>query len=232
MLRRVPLCAVQVRQASAGREHSLFVCAAGQLYSFGEGRGAGSAMATTTTGAPPSLLRRCRCVRREEASSKCRQAATTASSWQRPRLLAWLCTASWGWHGEDTPEPTEVDGGLVADGPAVQVAAGNQFTIVELASGLLHAFGWNAQGQLGLGTGQAAARHRPRRPAAVLGAVLGASRSVDGALVVRVAALSPGSKAASGRRRRCGLSIDTGLDTSYSCTAYSTVQRTETTRAV
>ena len=47
----------------------------------------------------------------------------------------------------------ELEGEIV-----VEVAAGEQFTLVATAAARLFAFGWNAQGQLGLGSGQAAAR--------------------------------------------------------------------------
>ena len=58
--------------------------------------------------------------------------------------------------GEDKLTPTRVC--ALRHERIVDVAAGEQFTIIVVESGQLYAFGWNGQGQLGLGTGQAAAR--------------------------------------------------------------------------
>jgi alpha-tubulin suppressor-like RCC1 family protein len=57
---------------------------------------------------------------------------------------------------EDHHEPTHV--AALAHECVLDAAAGEQFTLVVTESGALFGFGWNAQGQLGLGTGQAASR--------------------------------------------------------------------------
>ena len=147
---------VHIRHVSAGRHHTLFVCAAGALYTCGRGESGRLGHGDTSDRKAPAKVEALAAMRVVRAAAGGDHSVVLADG-----------GALWSFGGgqagqlglgrrEDHHEPTHV--AALAHECVLDAAAGEQFTLVVTESGALFGFGWNAQGQLGLGTGQAASR--------------------------------------------------------------------------
>ena len=153
--RPVPL-EVRVRQVSAGRSHSLFVCAGGALYSCGCGEAGRLGHGDEGDRTAPCRV--------ETLPAGVSYAAAGSD---HSVVIVGEDARVWSFGGgksgqlglprrEDYHWPTPIEDLAVVS--ASHVAAGDQFTLVVARCGRVFSAGWNAQGQLGLGSGQAAAR--------------------------------------------------------------------------
>ena len=149
----------RVLEVSAGKAHSLFVLDGGALHSCGRGQGGRLGHGDANDRMRPQRV--------ESLAGRVVVGAAAGGD----HSLA-ICHGDeqgelWSWGGgqsgqtglsrrEDHHWPTRVE--ALRHECCVEVAAGEQLSIAKVLSGRLFSWGWNAQGQCGLGTAQAAAR--------------------------------------------------------------------------